>query len=445
MSLAALALTIALPAATAATSVAVSLAVVPLGGESEQPPLALAQQLAAALEQRGRVPLAQPVVAQRLREFTGPNEQSLETVRAQVESARSAYAAFDLAQSARLLEQAVHSLEIDTGPTPEKLELLQQVRLQLADRLLALAGGGETGRAETDGGKRALVQLEAALRADPLLAPPAGVYPPRMRQLLELARHDVRTAGAGSLTIRSTPAGATVRIEGRVLGATPLVLDRSIPFGRYRVWLELAGRRSRTRSIEVGSRAVTLDVDLGFEGAIDATTGGLRAVGPALLTDSELIETGHVLDVEQLVATGYAEYEGSHWVYAALYDVAAGTALRRGAVRVTGHDGVDEPTMLAALADFLVTSGATPSAIATAPVPIRQRIRVALPTQPLPASVPPLASTAPESGPGWLVPTALISGAIVAAALATGTVALFYVLASAPTAPERSLHIEVRQ
>lgn len=445
MLLALLALTLALPATTAATSQAGALAVVPIGSASEAPPQVLARQLAAALEQRGQRTLAEPTVEQRLREFTGPNDQSLETVRAQVESARSAYAAFDLAQSARLLEQAVLSLEVDTSPTPEKLELLQQARMQLADRLLALAGAGETGRAESSGGQRALAHLEAALRADPLLAPPTGVYPPRMRQLLEKARHNVGAASAGSLVVRSTPAGATVRLEGRVVGATPLALDRSVPAGRYRVWLELAGRRSRTRSIEIGSTTVSLDVDLGFEGTIDATSGGLRALGPAPLSDGDLIQTGRVLDVEQLVATGYAEYEGSRWVYAARYDVSAGTALRRGAVRVTGE--VDAGA-LAALADFLVAADNAPSEIATAPVPIRERSRAADPLATTPTTAvteAAAAADAPDSGMGWLVPTALVSGAIVAAALATSSVVALYTLASAPATPERSLHIEVRQ
>ncbi|MBN2359998.1 MAG: PEGA domain-containing protein [Deltaproteobacteria bacterium] len=458
MSLVALVLAATIPAAASATDSGPDLAEVPVGDATvsgpdlavvpvcdavEPPPVLLAQRLATVLAKRGRPTLAASSVAQRLLLFTDPNSQSIETAQAQVERAGVAYAAFDLAQSANLLEQAVQSLEVDSNPSPEQLELLQQTRLQLADRLLALAGNDETGRAETASGQRALSYLEAALRADPLLAPPAGVYPPRLRQLLELGRRNVRASSTGSLTVRSTPPGAVVLLEGRTLGATPLALERSVPRGRYRIWLELGGRCSRTRTIEIGDSAISIDVDLGFEGAIDAANGGLCALSGAALTDADLIRTGQVIDADLLVATGYADFEGSRWIYAVLYDIARGSAVRRGAVRLTAaaNAGTSEETALADLACFLADSGEHGAALATAPVPIRELSARAPAGRPSPPQV----AAADDKGPSWLLPAILGGSVALVAAAAIGSFVAVHALSSASAEPERSLHVEVQR
>ena len=73
-----------------------------------------------------------------------------------------------------------------------------------------------------------------------------------------LARPPVTTtaAGPGSLQVLSRPSGATVRLDGRVVGRTPLVIS-DVRAGSHDVRIELAGFRGWLTSVDVrpGARA----------------------------------------------------------------------------------------------------------------------------------------------------------------------------------------------
>jgi hypothetical protein len=70
------------------------------------------------------------------------------------------------------------------------------------------------------------------------------------------ARAESPASGPGSLHVLSRPAGASVLVDGRMVGRTPLVLS-GVSAGAHDVRLELAGFRRWSTSVEVrpGARA----------------------------------------------------------------------------------------------------------------------------------------------------------------------------------------------
>lgn len=68
-------------------------------------------------------------------------------------------------------------------------------------------------------------------------------------------------ATTGKLTITSSPAGATVRLNGKAQpGVTPL--DLSLAYGAYEVEVELAGHKMRSRKVDLASAAVSVPIEL---------------------------------------------------------------------------------------------------------------------------------------------------------------------------------------
>ena len=83
----------------------------------------------------------------------------------------------------------------------------------------------------------------------------------------------------GSLAIRSTPAGATVRLDGKAVGVTPLVVP-DLAAGEHQVEVSKDGFDTASRNVEVaaGSRA---EVEM----LLDSSTGGIDlSVFPAGVT-----------------------------------------------------------------------------------------------------------------------------------------------------------------
>jgi len=82
------------------------------------------------------------------------------------------------------------------------------------------------------------------------------------RALLDVLLKDVETRTMpATLTVRTTPPGAQVEIDGRIVGVTPL--DHGVYAGRHRVVLHLRGYEDsiQTREILAGE-TTTVDVDL---------------------------------------------------------------------------------------------------------------------------------------------------------------------------------------
>lgn len=268
----------------------------------------------------------------------GPMGAPLElaTVRAQLRDADEASRRADHERAVGLLEGAIAALEVDRDFSLEKQELLEQARLACAQRLVGLAGPDETGKSETKNGQRARELLVAVLRSNPTFSLDAKRYPPKMRALLALATDDVKQRGMGSLRVRSTDPGAVVRVDGRQLGATPLVLHEGLAAGRFRLWLEAGPLRSFTRVVDVVAggdvpHEVTVEVDVAFEASLLSDDVGVRPARPFSSTDWRRV--AGVLDVDVVDLVGVEHVTSTATSSTAMVDDVVWAAV------VDGHTG----------------------------------------------------------------------------------------------------------
>ena len=133
-------------------------------------------------------------------------------------------------------------------------------------------------------------------RVPPRESRPAPAPPPAVAESASPAPPaQARDTAPGRLTVRSTPSGATVRIDGRLRGRTPLVL-RDMPLRVVRVTVARDGYQPDDRRVAFSAArpAVTVDAQLSpTTPAVVATTGGLlvesRPVGATVLVDGRAV------------------------------------------------------------------------------------------------------------------------------------------------------------
>ncbi len=270
---------------------------------------ALASQVRSRLQEAGDDVVDEASLGRRLR---GPQGIAGDIVvqRAALAAADEAFAALDHEHSVALLDDLIEELEKDGEFSLEKADLLERARLSCAQRLVGLAGPAETGKAETKNGQRARFHLAQALRVHPGLALEPARTPPKMRALLRGATDDVKAGGVGGLNVSSMPAGATVYLEGRVLGTTPLKAAGVVPVGRHRLWLELGARRSLTRVVDIDAGvSLPAEIDVGFEGSLVPAGPGLTPVVP--FTTTAWRRLAGFVDVDVVVAAGVVD--GQPW------------------------------------------------------------------------------------------------------------------------------------
>lgn len=364
-------LLVALPAA-AQDSIAVLAVDTSALGPSAGDPVPAAEAVRKELMTTGALVLSNDETTRRLQSLGVGAGFALEAYKARLQAAEDAFAALDTERSIAILEGVLHDLASDADFSTEKQELLERSRVRSAARLMALAGPEEKGQGQTPFGTRALSHLVGALRTNPQLELSKQEHPPKMRRLLARAQDQLRTEGLGGLSVDSVPAGATVYVEGRPVGLTPLRLPESLPRGRYRVWVALEPARSVTRWVEVGEETTRLEVDLAFEGALWGKGPGLRPVRGQTITEAVASKVTGLLGVGQLVLVGFASYDDARWLYGAVYSTRSRQTVRRGAVRLSADAPTDED--IAHLASFLWRGDGMaidPSAVPSAVLPSR--------------------------------------------------------------------------
>jgi hypothetical protein len=246
--------------------------------------------------------LSEATLRERLSPQPGPSVD-LATAKATLEAADTAFNAVEHERSVAMLESLIEQLEKDAVFSVEKRELLQTARLQCARRLMGIAGPTETGKAETKNGVRAKAHLEAALRLDGNIVLDAQSAAPKLRTLLQSAQESVQRGTHAPMAVQSRPPGATVYLDGRAMGQTPLVTGPMLSSGRYRLWLEKGGRRSTTRIVDVNDSPLAATINVVVEGA-------LRPAGPGLTMPMEpfdvedLQSVARRLGVDRLVVVG---------------------------------------------------------------------------------------------------------------------------------------------
>lgn len=354
----------------------------------------------------------------------------LSAYQARLAEAEAALAALDQAKVAQILETLVADLAVDQEPTVDKLALLEQSRLRLASRLLGMGGKRETGHAETAEGKRARQLLVDALRARPNVAPSADEYPARFFTLLDVARAELAARGRGGLRVDSRPRGATVLLEGREIGRTPLVLgEDALARGEYRLWLSAGAARSVPTRVTVDETTAALVVDLAFEGALWPEGPGLRPVAGATIDEEVSKNVGALLGIDRLVLVGVRRANDGQGtaLWGTVLAVAEGRAARRGEVPLDQGKPVDEAAT--ALAESLLGGGWV-GGVREAKLPAT----VLPPTRPAPTEA------APDGDFPWLA-VGLAAGGVVAVAVAGGLA----VAAVALTPKEGAYTVSVRE
>lgn len=124
----------------------------------------------------------------------------------------------------------------------------------------------------------------ASLTSDPVEPAAAVEVSPDIVSTTERTADSPRAATTGGLTIESQPAGATITVDGRHVGSTPVTIDALAP-GRHTVTISTpTATVRRTVRVEAG-RTITLDVPV-YSGwvavfapiALEVATGG-RTIG----------------------------------------------------------------------------------------------------------------------------------------------------------------------
>lgn len=306
-------------------------------------PVKAAMALRAALQQQGITVLDVKATRGVIEQHLQRGGTDLATYKKRLEQSEQALAALDQERSISILETLIADLAVDPDFSQEKQALLETARLKLASRLIGLAGGRESGKAETPYGQRARGLLVDALRANPKMAPSRDEYPPRFHVLLDGARAELNKLGTGGLTIDSRPRGATVFIEGRDVGRTPLALGGDVlARGSYRMWVEGSGARSVPQVIRVDATNPKIFVDLAFEGSLWIDGPGLRPLEGRAIDDEVARKIGRFLGVDTLLLVGRWSYEGDDdYLWGAAFSVAEGEKERHGVVRLDESQSVD--------------------------------------------------------------------------------------------------------
>jgi hypothetical protein len=404
----------------AASSVlAESTAVLAVNGEQQEAALAAANDLRSALSESGATVLDADETRARLSQLGVSAGFELDQLQARIDAAETAQDALEVERSVEILEGVLRDLVSDAEFSEAKQRMHQGTRLRAATRLMALAGVDERGEAKTELGARALEHMVAAARVDPALTLSRQEHPPKMHRLLALAQAQLKEAGLGGLDVSSSPEGATVFVEGRPVGLTPLRLMGQLPYGSYRVWLEREDARSVTRRVAVGAQPARLEVDLAFEGALWADGPGLRPLPSSVVERGFVDKLTSLLDVERIVLIGRGG--GVTWVAAASTrhdDIARGS--------VSSGDG-DAARLAAWLAE-----GAGPN----------DDIGARVPRHVLPAPIEPLrAESEPDDATPWLIAGGVAAGVVALAAAGAGVVAVA-ALAAAPASGRFDLEIQ---
>lgn len=131
--------------------------------------------------------------------------------------------------------------------------------------LLGLVGGGLLGfwwRGATGAPSTPVTAVEEAQDTPgtevPVAPPPTTEAAPANQQP---PAPDTAAPTRGRLLVRTTPAGATVRLNGRVRGTSPATI-RDLPFGTYNVTVSRPGHQTRSQRVTVSRRVPARDITI---------------------------------------------------------------------------------------------------------------------------------------------------------------------------------------
>jgi hypothetical protein len=250
--------------------------------------------------------------------------------------------------------------------------------------------------------------LHRIARVDPDTRLDATQYPPSAVAALDARRNGLARRRQGVVVRTETGQVASVFVEGRAMGVTPLQLK--LAEGTYRVILLNDGQRSFPHRLVVAARGAQLTIDFAFESSIHLGT-------PLCLngaTGAALVKLGRMVNAEQLLVLKISERNTTPRQFIAEYYSIDNPLPERTASGDAGH--------FAALAESLITGAANanvePVGPPTAAVPLAPRTQRddESVTAPLAAPIPFAASRANR---WWWIPVGagLLAGAVGAASM----------------------------
>lgn len=135
-----------------------------------------------------------------------------------------------------------------------------------------------TDRPASDGPARGPVEVAAALPAAPQPQPPSAPAAPTPT---------VRQIQTGTLRVTSSPAGATVVLDGRRIGTTPLAVS-NLAVGRHTLHLSKGGFENVARNVDIRAGA-EFEADLDLRPRAAAVSPPAAAVAPRAGTIEVLV------------------------------------------------------------------------------------------------------------------------------------------------------------
>jgi hypothetical protein len=153
-----------------------------------------------------------------------------------------------------LMSRAVETVEEER----QAAEALFRAELYLAFTLRA-QGAGSIGRARD--------VMRDAIRTFPNLEPPTSEYGPENLRFFLDVKKELERGAMGQVRIRTIGAPANVYLNGRLVGVTPLDLQRVYP-GSYRLHMKRGNERSRLHAAEIRAGNNEFVVDIGFDNAV---------------------------------------------------------------------------------------------------------------------------------------------------------------------------------
>lgn len=215
-------------------------------------------------------------------------EETLERARAALADGRRAYDALALDDAIARLGQSV-SLYQQTGPLLGDLEELQGA--------LTYLGAALTLRGSADEGESTFVEL---LTLNP--SKTLDGFPPTIERVFERALARVDSAATGGVEIYSTPPYASVYVDGRFEGVTPLTIKELVA-GTHYIRIEKTGytvhgapldvaanqritSQTRLRDIKRGAELRDLTARATQEVGADGMGGALRTLARQLVADT---------------------------------------------------------------------------------------------------------------------------------------------------------------
>jgi hypothetical protein len=366
-------------------------AVIALGDCRDPDLVSVTRDLTGALAANGAVLPSPDEISD---ELAPASSRSIEELQRQLEAAQNEFYAGEMQKAEQALKTALTDID-KLPPSVAHFNLLATANLTYA---LLLKGTGRG--AQADELFSQVLRLAPAYRMDP------DYYSPGTRARFERIRRGLAAQGKKRLTVKSTPLGVEVNLDGKPVGHTPLTID--LPSGTYVLRLAKEGALSFPHPVQLNEDR-TENVDFAFESSVDAERVPCVQQAADVRDVNGAARLANVLGAENAVVLRIDRAQtGPRWLTATLFSLPAGQKVREGSLKWERPNHA--PDGLADLVTFLTTGEAAGKVVALK-TDFAARTELAPKPAPVaaasPAPAPPVTTSRPELPPFASPPAAL--------------------------------------